>query len=323
VRQQILITGATGFIGRALVAEMVAQGSAFVDADVHLLVRDRARAVSLGLPPEALCVGELRDAASWVRRDFTQVVHLAGAVRAVHDRDFFVANAAATAALAAALPAACRLIHVSSLAAAGPSGDGAGTDALPADCRPVSRYGASKLAGERAVLAEAERSGRPWLVLRPCLVYGPEDAATALLFRQACARVAPVPFHPRPIATLHVRDAVAAIGLALCRREVGGACLPLAGEITDTHALLREIAAAAGQRARLLRTPTPLATLAGHAADLWSILTRRASFFSADKMREVASVGWVGDPLPAQRSLGFVARVGLREGLAEVARARR
>ena len=106
------------------------------------------------------------------------------------------------------------------------------------------------------------------MVLRPCLVFGPGDAATALLAKQAVAPLCPVPWRSRPLSTVHVSDAVAAICVAIERSDVAGVYLPIGGEVTDSHALLRAIAHARGRRARLLRVPGVAAVLAGHAVDL-------------------------------------------------------
>ena len=72
-----------------------------------------------------------------------------------------------------------KILFVSSLAAAGPSsGDPLTEDLEP---RPVSAYGESKLAAERAVL-EFGRT-RPVIVIRPPAVYGPRDRDTFMLFK--------------------------------------------------------------------------------------------------------------------------------------------
>ena len=100
-----------------------------------------------------------------------------------------------------------KVVLVSSLAAAGPSLDGADSNCGPAACRPVSVYGASKLQGE---LAFAE-SGLRHLIVRPPVVYGPGDSATRLLFAQALAPLCVVPLRPRPLSIIHVDDLVAAL----------------------------------------------------------------------------------------------------------------
>src|SRR5690606_37682386 len=247
--------------------------------------------------------------------DADVIVHLAGAVKALHRADYFESNAQCTERLLRAAPRA-RVVLVSSLAAAGPSTDGRGSGAPPDACRPCSVYGESKRQGELALLAGARPPGRAFVVLRPCLVYGPGDAATALLFRQAAAPVCFVPRRPRPLSTLFVADVVAAIRAALTRTDADDAFVPLGGEVTDTHALLRAIAAARGRRARLVPVPRAVAACAACAADAAARVRGVPGYFSRDKVREVFAPGWVADPEPARTLLGFMARVGLQAGLA-------
>jgi nucleoside-diphosphate-sugar epimerase len=79
------------------------------------------------------------------------VIHVAGVTKALTTDDYYAGNARATENLARAVKGRpIRLVHVSSLAAVGPSPDGTplGEDAEP---RPLTQYGKSKLAGERAV----------------------------------------------------------------------------------------------------------------------------------------------------------------------------
>lgn len=316
---RLLITGATGFIGRALVARLVRR----LPPDLlSLPVRDAARAERSGLPAAAVVETELdggprlRDAAAGAG----VVVHLAGAVRACSRRELDAANVDATTRLLEVLPAHARFVLVSSLAAAGPSVDGARTSEPAAACAPVSHYGESKRQGELALLAEAARSQREWLVLRPCLVYGPGDAATALLFRQATGPLCAVPWRPRPLSTLHVEDLCDAIELALARTAASGTFLPVAGEVSDTHRLMRSIADACGRRARLVSVPDHVVECAGSVADVVSRMRRRPSYFSRDKAREITAAGWVADTEPARLRLGFTARIGLQRGLGDVAR---
>jgi len=290
---------------------------------MRLLVRDRRRAERAGLPAADTVETSLegdgdRRALDAAVEDAEVVLHLAGAVRAWPPSALVRSNVVATATLLAALPPTARFVLVSSLAAAGPSADGAGTGAPPSACRPCSRYGESKRRGELALLADAGRTGRSWLVLRPGLVYGAGDGATALLFRQATQPLCLVPRRPRPLSTLHVDDLCDALVAAIERADLGGRFLPLGGEATDTHTLMRELASARGRRARLCGIPDALIHAAGMAADLVASVRRRPSYFSRDKAREITAAGWVADPAPAAAALAFAARIGLRRGLSEV-----
>ncbi len=317
----LLITGATGFVGSALVRRLLERG--WPAERLRCLVRDVARATALGLPPAGLCRGDLdRDDGPALRTALASVdvvVHLAGALKGHDQAGFDRVNVHGTRSLlAAAAAGGCpHVVQVSSLAAAGPSLDGRGSAAVPAECQPVSHYGRSKLGGELAVVA----SGLPYTILRPPVVYGPGDAATRLLFRQALGLVTAVPPTPRPLSVIHVDDVVDAVERAIDQLPAA-AVLPLDGkERTDTHAFLRAIAAACGHRARLLPVPLAVAGAAAAACDLWARLTGRDGFFNRDKVREIRAPGWVADGSAAHERLGFVPRVALAAGLAAVARA--
>lgn len=317
---RILVTGATGFLGLAFVRRLLAAGTA--PERLVCVVRDPGRAAAQGLPPPVLRRGDvtapdsLREAAAGI----DVAVHLAGSLKA-NSRDGFAAvNVAGTEHLVAAVRSGaprCHFVLVSSLAAAGPSSDGAGTAAPPEHCRPVSAYGESKRRGELAVRA----SGLAHTIVRPPVVYGPGDAATRLLFRQALAPICAVPPTARPLSVVHVEDVARALALAIGVAP-RGAVLPLDGpERTDTHAFMRAIAKAAGRRARLLPVPLPVAGAAATVADLCCRMLGRTSYFNRDKVRELAAVGWCADGGPAREALGFSAEIDLDAGLAGVAAA--
>jgi nucleoside-diphosphate-sugar epimerase len=318
-RDSVLVTGATGFVGAELLRVLIASGVA--PSQLRCLVRDADRAVRGGVPPGSVRRGDVTDAASLRAgtADVGLVFHLAGTLKGSRPRDYHAVNAAGTQALVDTLRAQaahCHVVLVSSLAAAGPSTDGAGTDLPPDRCAPVSAYGESKRQGELALV----QSGLSWTIVRPPVVYGPGDAATRLLFRQACAPLCAVPPRPRPLSVVHVTDVVEAL-LAAGRVRPRGAVLPLDGpERTDTHALLRAIAAACGRRARLLPVPLSVAAAAAGAADLLARLTGRPGFFNGDKVKELRAPGWVADGGAALRALEFRPRIALRDGLAAVAR---
>lgn len=319
----ILITGATGFLGGGVVRRLLASGHAA--EQLRCLVRDPARAAASGLPAASLLAGDLADldngpALQAAARGVDLVLHLAGTLKSLDQAGFDRVNRGGTERLVAAVAAVAPAAHfvlVSSLAAAGPSVDGLGSDRLPAETQPVSLYGASKRAGELAVV----RGPLPWTILRPPVVYGPGDAATRLLFRQANAPLVAVPPTPRPLSVIHADDVVDAVLAAADRRPLG-AVLPLDGpERTDTHALLRTIAAACGRSARLVPVPMPVAALAACCADVWGRLRGDAGYFNRDKVREIRAAGWIADGSAARTVLGVTPRVSLAAGLAAIARA--
>ena len=169
------VTGATGFIGRHLVAELHRAGWR-----VRLLLRREPDVAEWrDLPPPQVVAGALDDDAALERlvEGADVVIHLAGLIKAARRRDFLAVNRDGAAAMARAVervaPGA-RFVLVSSLAAREPQ---------------LSDYAASKRAGEGAVL---EVLGSRATVLRPPVVYGPGDRETLVFFQLAGRRLVPL-----------------------------------------------------------------------------------------------------------------------------------
>ena len=170
---KIALTGATGFVGRAVVSALMAKSN-----QVSALVRDPSRA---NLPPEVRQVqGDLQN--NVALNDLTQgadvVIHIAGVIGALRREDYFFANEQGTRAAteAASRNGVKRFVHISSLAAREPE---------------LSTYGASKRAGEAAV--DKFKSKMSVVVLRPPAVYGPGDRGTLPLLRSLTQSFAVIP----------------------------------------------------------------------------------------------------------------------------------
>lgn len=177
----IALTGATGFVGRAVLDEAGRRGLAM-------------RALTRRAQPE-------RSGVAWVAGDLTSdaaltdlvqgadaVVHVAGLTSSHDPAAFTACNVDGTAALIAAAKSAGikRFVFVSSLSAREPA---------------LSAYGASKAAAEKLV----EASGLDWTIVRPPGVYGPRDIDYFEMFRSARLGILPLP--PRGASSIiHVDD---------------------------------------------------------------------------------------------------------------------
>lgn len=304
----VLVTGATGFIGSHLAERLLALG-----ARVRCLVRRTSRRDRLpqGVEPAfgELATGEgLTEAV----RGIVVAFHLAGVTKALREETYRTGNVLATANLLRALGDDCRrLVHVSSLAAAGP---GAQVDE-EAEPRPVSVYGRTKLAAEEAVRASplAPRA----VIVRPPVVFGPRDTDVLELLRAARRGWMPaVGDRGARFSLIYVEDLVEGLLAAAASERAAGRLYFLAAPEPVTWARFAQAAGEAlGLKVRLLRVPSGWAGVAARGWELVSHLRGRPGIFSRDKLREALAGDWVCDVTRAQRELGFTAATSLEEGL--------
>jgi nucleoside-diphosphate-sugar epimerase len=303
-----VITGGTGFIGAHLMEKLAASGEA-----VRALVR---RKTTLPHGVEAvscdLAIGAGLDDAL---RGADTVIHLAGVTKALRAADYYTGNVRVTENLARALAGReVRFVHVSSLAAMGPSPDGnpIGEDAEP---RPLTHYGKSKLEAERTVRHLTPNA----VIVRPPVVYGPRDTDVFQLLKSISRGVVlEIAGGERWFSAIYVKD--------LCDGLLAAARSPRAGGRTYFLAHSKplswsEFGAAAARildrRPRVLQVPVPVANAVGACAEVWARLTGKPGIISREKIREAQCASWTCDTRRASEELGFTAPTSIEVGLAE------
>jgi nucleoside-diphosphate-sugar epimerase len=313
----ILITGATGFVGSHFVEALARHG-----VTARALVRPTSDVGALQRLGVERVTGGLDDPAA-LRRALAgadTVVHLAGATRALRRATFDDVNATGTLRLVEAMEAeqgARRLVYLSSLAAAGPSSPGSpfGPEDTP---RPLTAYGRSKLAGEAHAMG---REGIDTVVLRPPAVYGPRDRELLPFFRLARRGVLPVIGPPeRRIQMIHVTDLAEALVRAARARAVTGVFHIAEPEAYTWAEMLDHVAAAVGRRGTRVRVPAAVLKAAAGGSQAAARLSRRPAVFDAEKALELLAEGWLCDTEAARRELGFEATIPLPKGLRDTAR---
>ncbi|MGV9820639.1 NAD-dependent epimerase/dehydratase family protein [Nocardia xishanensis] len=253
---KILVTGASGFLGGALVRRLVADGA----HDVRILVRRTSNLEDLGDARERVEIvyGDLTDAPSLVEATggIDAVVHSAARVDERGTREqFWEENVRATQRLldAAKRGGASRFVFISSPSAMMDyhGGDLLDVDeSLPYPRRYLNLYSETKAAAERAVLA-ANAPGFATCALRPRAIWGAGDRSgpiVRLLDRVAEGRLPDLSYGREVYASLcHVDNIVEAAILALASGSVGGKPYFIAdAERTNVWQFLGQVAAELG-----------------------------------------------------------------------------
>jgi uncharacterized protein YbjT (DUF2867 family) len=284
------ITGGTGFVGKTLIREALAQGH-------------RVRALTRSPQPEHAGIewvtGALDkpDTLSVLARGSDAVIHVAGVVNAPDRAGFEAGNVAGTLAMIEATGDAGvrRFVHVSSLSARKPE---------------LSVYGWSKAKGENLVQA----SGLDWTIVRPPAIFGPEDREMLDLFRMARRGFVLLPPEGQ-ISVIEVSD-LARLLLAVLPASEAQAQIFEADDGTTggwTHSGFgKAIGEAVGNNVTTLSAPAPLLNLA---ARLDRFFRGSGAKLTADRVRYFCHPDWVIDTERRPPAALWRPAIETREGL--------
>lgn len=308
-----LVTGATGFVGGHLALALVARGH-----EVVALARrpdQHAALAALGIKPMG---GSLENdrALELALAGVDVVYHAAGLTDGRSEAEFFAVNEAGTSRLLDAVrrgaPDLTRFVYVSSQAAVGPSPKGMALRE-EAECRPITSYGRSKLAGELAVRG----SGLPWTVVRPPAVYGPRDKAFLKLFKLVNGGIGPVfGSGNQELSLVHIGDLVEILVLAGTHEAATRQIFHAAhAEVTLSREVTRAAGAAVGKRPVVLPVPGLLASVVVVLIERVAAATGKRTVLTTERLAEFLAPSWLLDPGKAERLLGWSAKTGVAEGM--------
>jgi nucleoside-diphosphate-sugar epimerase len=287
-----LVTGATGFVGRALCAELAQTGHEAVPA-----VRE-----ARGLGAECV-VGQIDANTDW-RAALTgalAVVHLAARVHVMHDKAsdplaaFRAVNTAGTLNLARQCVAAGvrRFVFISSIKVSGEGRAQPYTESDPQS--PMGAYAISKWDAEQGLREIELETGMEVVILRPPLVYGPGVGANFLRLMRTVEKGWPLPLGrvDNRRSLLYLGNFTDAIRLCLEHPAAAGKTFLLSdGEDISSAELVRRMAQAMHRPARLLPVPVSLLRAVGTLIRRSAEMDRLLGSLAVDSSKICRELGW-------------------------------
>ncbi|TWG86421.1 nucleoside-diphosphate-sugar epimerase [Cupriavidus gilardii J11] len=265
----ILVTGATGFIGRRVCQYLTERGVA-----VRAAVRSAGRELPAGV--SAVTVGNIDGNTDWKQalQGVDVVIHLAGRAHVLRETEtdalaaFRTVNRDGTLALfrAAQRAGVRRMVHVSSIGVYGPFTGPGEIFTAQSPGRPYNAYSQSKWEADVAMQEAAGDGPTEWVILRPPLVYGPGNEGNFLRLLKIVRQGWPLPLGSANAGRDMIYVDNLADALWTCATHPGAAgrvYVVRDGTPVGTAALIRALGAEMGRTPPLLPVPGALLVAAG------------------------------------------------------------
>ena len=307
----LLVTGATGFVGRNLLLREISQGTQIL-APVRDAKKLRAQLEIEGFDPASVTPLD-PEPENWPSGIHPTHALLSAGVLFARNRDeYFATNVDWTLRILEALPESARVVILSSQSAGGPTPHGRAARTESDADTPLTWYGKSKLALERALQSQKNRR---ICILRPPMILGARDTATLPLFKMALGLIRTKPgLRRKEFSFLSVDDVVEAVQSAWSFESPGPHYISAHRTITDWE-LIDTAARAAGGKGVTLPIPIAVVKAMSLLVDSIPSLRRSAPSLTRDRAKEIWADRWVVDSTAFRRATGWQSRQDLAEAL--------
>jgi dihydroflavonol-4-reductase len=309
---KVLLTGATGFVGAAVLRQLLDRGD-----QVRVLVRESSDRRNLeGLDCE-MCIGDLNDKESLTDalNECQAVFHVAADYRiwARHPEEMTKTNVAGTQnIMTAALSANVeKIIYTSSVATLGINPDGSpGDEETPSSLDTMTgSYKKSKFLAEQVVQRLIIEQSLPAIIVNPSAPIGPRDikpTPTGRMIVQAARGEMPA-FVDTGLNVVHVDDVACGHLLAFDHGIIGERYI-LGGEDLTLKAILELVAEVTGKKAPTMCIPHNVVLPIAYLAEAWSRLTNATEPFATVDGVNMAKKKMYFSSAKAEARLGYAHR---------------
>jgi len=314
MREKVLITGASGFLGYHIINAAVKEGY-----EVYAAVRKSSNVKHL----EHLSVnyieldykdGEVLEKL-FEEKGFDYVIHAAGTTKANSEAEYNLVNNIYTinlATAAAKIKKTKRFVFISSLASIGPSKNAGETITESTPRNPVTAYGKSKLNAENNL----KKLDIASTIFRPTAIYGPREKDIFIVTKTLCKGIDPyIGRTAQQLSFVYGQDMGEIAVKAL--KQTGG---NFDYNITDGKSYSRYdyadiVKDILNKKAVRFHLPLPIIKAALFLVEKMNRAMNKVSPVSIEKLNELTAVNWACDISKAKKELGFDPKFDLEKGL--------
>jgi|SRR5450432_1000423 nucleoside-diphosphate-sugar epimerase len=317
MKQKLLITGASGFLGyhliqAALLQEYEVFGGVRKSSDTKHLHNSGVRLVEIDLADTDSTKKMLE------QNGITHIIHAAALTKAKTESAYNFSNAQLTRNLAIAASQADtgieKFIFISSLAALGPSvnGEPVTEDNVP---QPVTWYGKSKLLAEKYL---CEITKLPFIGFRPTAVYGPREKDLLLLIKTVSKGFEIyIGNTEQKLSFVYVKDLAALAINSLTSKIIGEFYNISDGEVYNRYAFAEAVKKITGKKTMKLQLPLAFLKAIAASTDVLYSRSKNVPVLNKDKINEITAANWSCSIAKSQKELGFKPSYNLEKGIAE------
>lgn len=318
MKQKVLITGASGFVGFHLIEAALNRGLEVYAAIRKSSIVDHLKSFDISYTElDFRSVESLKKDINEKQYDF--IVHAAGTTKAKNLEEYNLVNASYTENLALAAVASGveikKLVFMSSLASIGPLSEGnqlINEQTIP---RPVTAYGKSKLLAEEKL----QQIKLPVVALRPTAVYGSRDKDIFIILKTFNNGFEPyIGSKAQDLSFVYVKDlARVSLNALYTSDEANGAYNITDGKCYDRYELANITKKVLDKQTLKFHLPVPFVKGLALVLEKSYGLFNKTPVLNLEKLNELTAANWCCDISKANKYLDFNPKYDLQKGLIE------
>lgn len=319
----ILITGATGFVGRHIVEETILRGFQIIasvrkSSNTEFLKQNNITCVYLSLHEPKILAIELSEIQNkYGNIDF--LIHNAGITQSLKSKTYYDVNFQLSSNLLNAVSrfkTPPKFIFISSLAAIGPGQEFSLQPIRETDSpNPITHYGKSKLKAENILM---NQNIVPWIIVRPTAVYGPREKNLFSMIKSVNNGFEfYVGSKEQTLSFIHVNDLADAI-ISLCESKISNEVFNLSdGQAYSVMRLNQILKSILKKKTQSIVLPITLVRIIAFFAEIVGHLIHKAPILNGDKVNELKQLNWMCDNSKIINEIGFSPKFTLETGMRE------